>query len=176
MEEMTYHAKVIEVKDDGSLRVSPVPFSEKEYQDEMVLHTSNTKMYDRFGKNVDSSYFKKNQWVKFITNGIMTMSLPPQLNPSILYEHIPMVEFEAKIIDCNDKITVKVTDDCGSFVKGKLKLRFFDEPVIFNQEKEVLSMDDLEVEDKIHVFSIVSFFAKTPLIELYRVEKLTEVT
>ena len=171
MDELTYHAKVIKVYEDGSILVMPVPFSKVDYRQEMRLLTGATKMYDRFGQRVDATYFRKNQWIKFITNGIMTMSLPPQLNPTILYEHIPMLEFEAEILEMNHHITLKVVDDCGSFVSGNLKLNFFEEPIVFDSEDQILEMKDLSVHDKVNVLSIVSFFTHEPLIELYRLEK-----
>lgn len=174
MEEITYHAKVVSVHEDGSMIVSPIPFSKDDYQGEMYLHTRETKIYDRFGDYIDSSYFKKNQWVKFVFNGVMTMSLPPQLNPTILYEHVPLIEFEAKILKLNHQITLQVTNNLGSFVSGVLELSFFDEPIIFNDANTALTTQDLQISDTIHVFSIVSFFENKPLIELYRIEKISK--
>lgn len=172
MEEIIYHAKVKRVNKDGSILVQPVRFSDNDYPDEMLLHLSHTKMYDRFGEKLNVNTLRKNQWVKFITNGIMTMSLPPQLNPSILYEHIPMLEFEAEIKEINEKLTLEVLDDCGSFVEGKLKLSFFDEPIIFDQGQNEVKLRDVKVNDRVKVLSIVSFFTHLPLIEIFRLQML----
>lgn len=173
MEELTYHARIIQVNKDGSILVKPIVFDEKDYQDDMLLYTSNTKMYDRFGDRIDHTLFRKNQWIKFITGPKMTMSLPPQLNPTVIYEHIPMLEFKAKLLERNEKLSLKVIDNYGSFVEGKLKLNFFDKPIIFNEKNEQLSLGDLKVGDEFEVCAIVSFFTHMPLIEIYRAEKLS---
>ena len=170
MEELTYHAKVLKVNENGSILVQPIVFKKEDYQGEMLLHTGYTKMYDRFGNELDVTSLRKGQWIKFITGPQMTMSLPPQLNPTILYEHIPMLEFKAKVLKVKDKISVKVVDDCGSFAHGKLKLNFFDKPILFNENNEALDVSDLKEGDTLDIHAIVSFFTHLPLIEIYRAE------
>ncbi len=170
MEDLTYHAKVLKVNENGSILVQPIVFKEEDYQDEMLLHTGYTKMYDRFGNKLDAKSLRKDQWIKFITGPQMTMSLPPQLNPTVLYEHIPMLQFKAEVLKIKDKISVKVVDDYGSFAHGKLKLNFFDKPVLFNEDNEALKISDLEEGDTLDICAIVSFFTHLPLIEIYRAE------
>lgn len=170
MEDQVYHAKVIRVSKEGSVWVMPTAYTRDSYRDTMVLHTSHTNMYDRFGDPVEVGFFKKNQWVKFVTNGVMTMSLPPQLNPMVLHEQMPIIEFVAEIKAINHKFELHVVDSLGSFIEGDITMGFFDEPVIFNQNQEKIKLDSLKPTDKVMVYAVASFITKEPLIEITRLE------
>lgn len=172
MQEQTYHAKVICVTDEGSVWVQPIPYRKDEYRDTMVLHTSHTKMYDRFGDPVNVQFFRKNQWVKFVTNEIMTLSLPPQLNPMVLLEQMPILEFIATVESIDKKVKLKITDNLGCFLEGTLSLRFFDEPTVIVDQFHKVDVHDLKVGDRVKVFAIASFFSKEPLIEMLRLERI----
>lgn len=173
MKEQTYHARVIEVREDGLVLVDPMPYTSDDYQGTMALHTDLTKMYDRFGEKVDVTYFRKNQWVKFVTDGIMTMSLPPQLNPTVLHEQMPMIQFIADIKSIGQKIEMQVTNNLGSFMDGPYNLSFFDQAIVFDSSKNQLKIEDLKPNDMVKAFAIASFISQEPLIELIRLEKIS---
>lgn len=172
MKEQTYHARVIEVTKEGLVLVEPKPYTLDDYQGTMALHTNQSRMYDRFGDKVDVTYFRKNQWVKFISNGVMTMSLPPQLNPTVLHEQMPMIQFIADIKAVGKEIEMHVSNNLGSFIEGEQSLSFFDQTIIFDSNNKKLNLEDLKPNDSVKAFAIASFFSEEPLIELIRLEKI----
>lgn len=105
MEDIKYTAHILNISDRGSILVNSEYASETGYHGDMVLHTSMTKLEDIEGNPVDVSYFKEGMWIMFITNGIMTMSLPPQLNPSFIKE------IKASFESDEDDVLVSMMDD-----------------------------------------------------------------
>lgn len=151
MEHTISYAKILKVDDNGIL-VDSVPRKQYDYRGEMYFHTEHTELLNRFDERRQADYFVKGEYVKYITNGIMTMSLPPQLNPSLVQESFPINTIYAKLLSIKDNVLeFAVTDDNGFFLDNKINLNFNDESYVLNKEIQTIDLDESLVEKQFEV-------------------------
>lgn len=82
------------------------------HQQEIILHMHQTECYNKNLERVDEAYFVPGMFVEFETNGIMALSLPPQVTALTIKE---LSTLTGIILNKEAPLLIRVTDSSSPY-------------------------------------------------------------
>lgn len=148
MEHQSFRATVTSEVREGTFSIMPLDTKSAGYNDMMIVHTQKTEFQFENKTPATVESIREGIEIEVTTNGIMTMSLPPQINPLAIKILQPKFTFEANVLEVTEVIRVAPTET-GEMPMGPEVIVRIAETSIINGDGKLVTIKDIKNNDEL---------------------------